>query len=81
MWGWAPGDPSRAKLDEYAQLDIERLVVCPPSMSRHDEATTVGRLDEFTSFIEDHAATTGMIECGDERSRADDRRGDPADRR
>jgi alkanesulfonate monooxygenase SsuD/methylene tetrahydromethanopterin reductase-like flavin-dependent oxidoreductase (luciferase family) len=54
VWGWAPGDPSAGKLAEYAQLGIERLVVGPPSMSRHDDDTTLARLDEFTSFIAAH---------------------------
>jgi alkanesulfonate monooxygenase SsuD/methylene tetrahydromethanopterin reductase-like flavin-dependent oxidoreductase (luciferase family) len=51
VWGWEPGNPDPQRLTEYAGLDIERIVVCPPSLARHDSETTLRRLDEFTPFV------------------------------
>ena len=51
VWGWQPGDPSVDRLAEYSQLGVERLVVCPPSMDRHDAAVTLRRLDEFNALV------------------------------
>lgn len=52
VWGWEPGDPSMERLAEYAELSVERLVVLPASMARHDATTTRQRLDEFQPFLD-----------------------------
>ena len=54
-WGWAPGEPPLHRLAEYATLGIERVVVSPPTMSRHDAETTRRRLDEFTPLLPESA--------------------------
>ena len=54
-WGWAPGEPPLDRLAGYAALGIERVVVSPPTMSRHDAETTRRRLDEFTPLLREHA--------------------------
>ena len=50
-WGWAPGEPPIDRLAGYADLGIERVVVSPPTMSRHDADTTRRRLDEFSPLL------------------------------
>ena len=52
VWRWQPGDPSLERLAGYAELDLHRLVVCPGPMARHDESSTLRRLDEFQPFLE-----------------------------
>jgi len=51
VWGWQPGKPTVERLAEYSALDVERLVVCPPSMERHDATVTLRRLDEFNTLV------------------------------
>ncbi len=46
-WGWEPGNPSVDRLRRYADLGIERIVVTPSTMARHDRDVTLRRLDEF----------------------------------
>lgn len=50
-WGWEPGQPSIENLKEYADLGIERIVVCPPTMQRHSSDATLRRLDEFMPLV------------------------------
>ena len=50
-WGWEPGQPSVGNLKEYADLGVERIVVCPPTMERHGPEVTLRRLDEFMSLV------------------------------
>ena len=51
VWGWAPGVPTTDLVASYAQLGVDRAVVCPPSMARHDADTTLRRLDEFARLL------------------------------
>lgn len=58
VWGWAEGVPDRDRLERYAALPIERIVLLPPSMARHDRDATLRRLDEFQPFIDSTTAAT-----------------------
>jgi probable F420-dependent oxidoreductase len=50
---FAFGGPRRDRIDTYAELGVERVVVTPPTMMRHDADTTLKRLDEWTAITED----------------------------
>jgi probable F420-dependent oxidoreductase len=52
---FAFGPPKRARLDSYAALGVERLVIPPPKMRRHDPDTTMRWLDEWAPIISDMA--------------------------
>ena len=51
VWGWEPGNPDHERLRRYAELPVERLVVCPPSLARHDRDSTLRRLDEYAPLL------------------------------
>ena len=51
VWGWEPGNPTPQTVARYAELDVERIVVCPPSLGRHERDATLRRLDEFSSLL------------------------------
>jgi probable F420-dependent oxidoreductase len=57
VWGWEDGVPGRDLLDRYAGLPIERIVLLPPTMARHDRDTTLRRLNEFQPFVDESAST------------------------
>jgi probable F420-dependent oxidoreductase len=44
------GRPSRARLEGYRELGVERLVFAPPTMHRHPEDATYRRLDELADL-------------------------------
>jgi probable F420-dependent oxidoreductase len=46
--GPRPGD-----LERYAEAGVERVVLFPEEMVRHDEATTLKRLDSFMPMVEE----------------------------
>jgi hypothetical protein len=50
-WGWESVQPSIENLKEYADLGVERIVVCPPTMQRHGPDVTLRRLDEFMPLV------------------------------
>ena len=39
-WGWEPGTPSLETIRGYADLGVDRVVICPPSMARHSADLT-----------------------------------------
>lgn len=49
---FAFGPPNRKRLDVYEELNVERIVVPPPTMMRHDEAATLGWLDQWAPVLE-----------------------------
>ena len=57
VWGWEPGNPAPQTLARYGELDIERVVVCPPSLARHDSDTTRRRIDEFAALAARDSST------------------------
>jgi probable F420-dependent oxidoreductase len=50
VWGWSQGDPPHDRLLSYADLGVDRVVVCPPTIARHDRNATLRRLDEFAAL-------------------------------
>ena len=50
------GRPNRARLECYAALGVERIVVPPPRMSRHDADATLTWLDDWGKLMEDMAS-------------------------
>jgi hypothetical protein len=50
-WGFEPDVPSVDTLASYEQYPIERVVVGPPTMTRHDPDTTRRRLDQYRSLL------------------------------
>ena len=50
-WGFEPGTPTLDLLKSYEALAVDRVVVCPPSMARHDADATRRRLDEFAPLL------------------------------
>ncbi|MGE4164315.1 MAG: hypothetical protein AB7G23_21570, partial [Vicinamibacterales bacterium] len=48
---FAFGKPNRKRLDVYTDLQVERIVVPPPTMMRHDEAATLAWLDEWAPIM------------------------------
>ena len=52
---FAFGPPNRNRLDQYAALGVERIVIPPPVMSRHDTAATLRWLDEWEPVMADMA--------------------------
>jgi probable F420-dependent oxidoreductase len=50
---FAFGPPKRSRLDVYAELGVQRIVIPPPKMKRHDEATTLQWLDEWAPVMAD----------------------------
>ena len=51
----AVGPPKRPRLDTYAELGVERLVVMPPTMNRHAPDATLRWLDEWAPIMSDMA--------------------------
>lgn len=49
---FAFGRPNRKRLDVYTELQVERIVVPPPTMMRHDESATLAWLDEWAPIME-----------------------------
>ena len=49
---FAFGPPNRERLESYAALGVERIVVPPPTMMRHDEKTTLDCLDRWADKVE-----------------------------
>lgn len=52
VWGWEPGNPSVERLERYEDVGVERFVVTPPTMARHDRDVTLRRLDEFQRLLD-----------------------------
>ncbi|MGD9751109.1 MAG: LLM class F420-dependent oxidoreductase [Acidimicrobiia bacterium] len=50
---FAFGKPNRKRLDVYTDLQVERIVVPPPTMMRHDESATLAWLDEWAPIMAD----------------------------
>ncbi|MEZ5232509.1 MAG: TIGR03619 family F420-dependent LLM class oxidoreductase [Acidimicrobiales bacterium] len=48
---FAFGKPNRKRLDVYTDLQVERIVVPPPTMMRHDESATLAWLDEWAPIM------------------------------
>lgn len=44
------GKPSRARIDSYTELGVDRLVFAPPTMHRHPDDDTFRRLDELADL-------------------------------
>jgi probable F420-dependent oxidoreductase len=53
---FAFGRPNRARIEGYAKLGVERIVVPPPRMSRHDADATLTWLDDWGKLMEDLAS-------------------------
>lgn len=43
--------PPQARIDAYAELGVERLVLAPATLMRHDADATMGRLDELSPVL------------------------------
>jgi probable F420-dependent oxidoreductase len=54
IFSWAGARPDR--LERYREMGVSRVVLPPPTMTRHDEAATLHHLDEITSVVTEMAA-------------------------
>jgi hypothetical protein len=43
----------RERLESYAALGVERIVIPPPTMTRHDEKATLEWLDRWAPLMAD----------------------------
>jgi probable F420-dependent oxidoreductase len=50
---FAFGRPNRKRLDTYAELGVSRIVVPPPTMTRHDADATHRWLDQWSPVIDE----------------------------
>jgi len=48
---FAWGRPPRSRIESYAELGVDRIVVSPPSFTRHDEAETMRWLDGWADTV------------------------------
>ena len=54
---FAFGGIRRDRIERYAELGVERIVIPPHRMSRHDEADTLGWLDKWAPVMAELATT------------------------
>ena len=45
------GRPNAERLESYAALGVQRIVVPPPTMTRHDEKATLEWLDRWAPLM------------------------------
>ena len=50
------GRPNRERLGSYAELGVERIVIPPPTMMRHDDKATLDWLDQWAPIMADMGA-------------------------
>lgn len=48
--------PPRERVELYAQLGVERIVIAPATMMRHDEDATMARLDDLAELVGAYAS-------------------------
>jgi probable F420-dependent oxidoreductase len=53
LFAWTK--PPQARIEAYAALGVERLVLAPHTMMRHDESATLARLDDLADVVGQYA--------------------------
>ena len=51
MFSW--GRPHRDRIASYAEMGVERVVLTPPTMQRHDERATLDALDTWAPLVDE----------------------------
>ena len=56
---FAFGKPNRKRIDTYLELGVERIVIPPARMHRHDESVTLAWFDDWAPVMAELGATPG----------------------